>query len=98
MVLQVTLQDAQRETAVLARRLGLTARDNEELAMSATETQQPSLAGKVGQDRRYLYIYEHMCPGCVRPGGPRQAQVHPGRAEGHSAGEEQLESRSPACL
>ena len=48
MVLQVTLQDAQRETAVLARRLGLAARDNEELAMSATETQQPSLAGKVG--------------------------------------------------
>ena len=53
-MLQVTLQDAQRETAVLARRLGLAARDNEELAMSASETQQPSLAGKVGQDRRYL--------------------------------------------
>ena len=53
-MLQVTLQDAQRETAVLARRLGLAARENEELAMSATETQQPSLAGKVGQDRRYL--------------------------------------------
>ena len=46
MVLQVTLQDAQRETAVLARRLGLAARENEELAMSASETQ-PSLAGKV---------------------------------------------------
>ena len=53
-MLQVTLQDAQRETAVLARRLGLAARENEELAMSATETQQPSLAGKVGQVRRYL--------------------------------------------
>ena len=49
MVLQVTLQDAQRETAVLARRLGLAAKENEELAMSASETQQPSLAGKVGQ-------------------------------------------------
>ena len=48
-VLQVTLQDAQRETAVLARRLGLAARENEELAMSASETQQPSLAGKVGR-------------------------------------------------
>ena len=48
MVFQVTLQDAQRETAVLARRLGLTAKENEELAMSASETQ-PSLAGKVGQ-------------------------------------------------
>ena len=56
MVFQVTLQDAQRETAVLARRLGLAARENEELAMSASETQQPSLAGKVGQgvDRGYL--------------------------------------------
>ena len=53
MMLQVTLQDAQRETAVLARRLGLAARENEELAMSASETQ-PSLAGKVGQDRGYL--------------------------------------------
>ena len=96
-MLQVTLQDAQRETAVLARRLGLAARENEELAMSATETQQPSLAGKVGQDGRYLGMTT-ICPGCLRSGGPRQAQVHPGRAEGHSAGEEQLESRSPACL
>ena len=30
--LQVTLQDAQRETSILARRLGIAARENEELA------------------------------------------------------------------
>ena len=30
--LQVTLQDAQRETSILARRLGIAAKENEELA------------------------------------------------------------------
>jgi len=46
--LQVTLQDAQRETAILARRLGLAARENEELAQSACS--EPNLAGKVVYD------------------------------------------------
>merc|ERR1740128_1125262 len=46
--LQVTLQDAQRETAMLARRLGLAARENEELAQSACS--EPNLAGKVIYD------------------------------------------------
>ena len=46
--LQVTLQDAQRETAMLARRLGLAAKENEELAQSACS--EPNLAGKVVYD------------------------------------------------
>ena len=46
--LQVTLQDAQRETAILARRLGLATRENEELAQSACS--EPNLAGKVIYD------------------------------------------------
>ena len=46
--LQVTLQDAQRETSVLARRLGLAARENEELAQSAAS--EPKLTGKVVYD------------------------------------------------
>jgi len=46
--LQVTLQDAQRETAILARRLGLATRENEELAQSACT--EPNLAGKVIYD------------------------------------------------
>ena len=61
MMLQVTLQDAQRETAVLARRLGLAARENEELAMSASETQQPSLAGKVGRGGQEISRYTSTC-------------------------------------
>ena len=44
----MTLQDAQRETAILARRLGLAARENEELAQSACS--EPNLAGKVVYD------------------------------------------------
>merc|ERR1719392_576716 len=43
--LQVTLQDQQRETAILAKRLGLAAKENEDLAQSATV--EPDLKGKV---------------------------------------------------
>jgi len=43
--LQVTLQDQQRETAILARRLGLAAKENEDLAQSATV--EPDMKGKV---------------------------------------------------
>merc|ERR1719225_1601905 len=46
--LQVTLQDAQRETSILARRLGLAAKENEELAQSACS--EPNMAGKVVYD------------------------------------------------
>jgi len=46
--LQVTLQDAQRETHILARRLGLAARENEELAQSACS--EPRMTGKVVYD------------------------------------------------
>lgn len=43
--LQVALQDQQRETQALAKRLGLAARENEELAQSANV--EPDLKGKV---------------------------------------------------
>jgi len=43
--LQVTLQDQQRETAILAKRLGLAAKENEDLAQSATV--EPDMKGKV---------------------------------------------------
>jgi len=43
--LQVTLQDQQRDTAVLAKRLGIAAKENEDLARSSTTTQ--DLQGKV---------------------------------------------------
>jgi len=43
--LQVTLQDQQRETAILQRRLGLAARENQDLAQSAA--QEPDMKGKV---------------------------------------------------
>jgi len=43
--LQVTLQDKQRETQILARRLGFAARENEELSQSASV--EPDLKGKV---------------------------------------------------
>ena len=48
--LEVTLQDPQQETAILARRLGLTTQENEELAQSACT--EPNLAGKVIYDWR----------------------------------------------
>jgi len=43
--LQVTLQDQQRETAILAKRLGLAAKENEDLAQSATV--EPDMKGKI---------------------------------------------------
>lgn len=43
--LQVTLQEQQRETALLARRLGLAAKENQDLAECATA--EPDLKGKV---------------------------------------------------
>ena len=46
--LQVTLQDAQKETQALARRLGIAAKENEELAQSACS--EPNLTGKVVYD------------------------------------------------
>lgn len=46
--LQVTLQDSQRETQVLARRLGIAAKENEELAQSACS--EPNLSGKIVYD------------------------------------------------
>jgi len=43
--LQVTLQDQQRETAIFARRLGIAAKENEDLARSSSSTQ--DLQGKI---------------------------------------------------